>query len=256
MDANRKNTERFSDRVDNYIMYRPSYPSEIMPFLAETCGLKPTSVIADVGSGTGILTQLFLDNGNSVYGVEPNTEMREAAERLLEGYPTFKSIAGQAENTSLSTDSVDFIIAGQAFHWFEPSQTRSEFARILHPAGWIVLVWNQREIDSTPFLQAYEQILKTYAKEYEVVNHMNVGEDAIGEFYQPGHFQVASFDNFQAFDFDGLKGRLLSCSYAPNEDQAEYLPMMDALREIFEQYKSNGKVRFEYATKVYHGRLS
>ena len=249
-------TERFSDRVDNYIKYRPSYPPAIVSFLAENCGLKPTSMIADVGSGTGILTQLFLDNGNLVYGVEPNTQMRKAAEQLLEGYPSFKSVAGQAENTTLAPHSVDFIVAGQAFHWFEPSQTKPEFARILHPDGWIVLIWNERQIDSFPFMQAYEQMLKTYAQDYDEVNHTNIGKNTIGEFYTPGHFQVASFENFQEFDFDGLKGRLLSCSYAPNEDHPEHLPMMNNLREIFKQFEANGKVRFEYATQVYHGQLS
>lgn len=252
----KKPTERFSDRVDNYIKYRPGYPRAIAPFLAETCGLKSTSIIADVGSGTGILTKLFLDNGNVVFGVEPNTEMRTAAERLLGNYPAFKSIPGQAENTTLSPCSIDFIVAGQAFHWFEPSQTRTEFARILHPAGWIVLIWNKWQTDSSPFLQAYEQVLKTYSKDYEVVNHTNVGEKTIGDFYQPEPFQVASFDNFQEFDFNGLKGRLLSCSYAPNEEQPEYLPMMKALKGIFEQFESNGKVRFEYSTKVYYGHIS
>ena len=250
-----KSTERFSDRVDNYIKYRPSYPPAIVSFLAETCELTPASMIADVGSGTGILTQLFLDNGNSVYGVEPNTQMREAAEQLLQGYPNFTSVAGQAENTTLLPHSVDFILAGQAFHWFELSQTKPEFARILHPAGWIVLVWNERQLVS-PFMQAYEQMLTTYAKEYAVVNHTNVGETTIGEFYNPGRFQMTSFENFQEFDFEGLKGRLLSCSYAPKEDQPEYLPMMNALREIFERHESDGKVRFEYATQVYHGQLA
>ncbi|MDJ0704898.1 MAG: class I SAM-dependent methyltransferase [Leptolyngbyaceae cyanobacterium MO_188.B28] len=252
----KKVTERFSDRVDNYIKYRPGYPPAIAPFLTDTCGLTPASTIVDVGSGTGILTQLFLDNGNAVFGVEPNTNMREAAEQLLAGYSGFKSIVGQAENTTLANHSVDFVIAGQAFHWFNPSQARAEFARILSPDGWVVLIWNERKIDSTPFLQAYEHLLKTYAKEYEVVNHMNVGEQAVREFYQPGTVQIESFDNFQTFDFEGVKGRLLSCSYAPNQDQSEYLPMMNTLNQIFEQYESNGKVIFEYDTKVYYGQLS
>jgi len=163
-------TKRFSSRVENYIKYRPDYPPDILELLKGMCGLSGDSVIADIGSGTGILTELFLRNGNEVFGVEPNREMREAAERLLGKYPNFKSISGRAESTTLKVGSVDFITASQAFHWFDRKKARREFLRIIKPGGWTVLIWNERELVS-PFARAYEHLLRTYATDYEEVNH-------------------------------------------------------------------------------------
>src|SRR5581483_9144642 len=155
-------TQRFSSRVDNYIRYRPGYPAEILALLKRECALKKESVIADIGSGTGLLSRMFLENGNVVYGVEPNSEMRKAGERLLASYSQFHSIAGTAESTTLPVRRVDFVTAAQAAHWFDRKKARAEFIRILKPGGWLVLVWNERCID-TPFLRDYEQLLLTYA---------------------------------------------------------------------------------------------
>src|SRR6266481_5895551 len=159
-------TQRFANRVENYLRYRPRYPREIVDLLKNECSLGPESVIADLGSGTGFLAEMFLANGNLVYGVEPNGEMREAGEGLLQDYPRFKSVNSLAEATGLAAQSVDFVTAGQAFHWFDRSKCRAEFKRILRPGGWVVLVWNDRRTDSTPFLRAYEQLLHTYATDY------------------------------------------------------------------------------------------
>jgi ubiquinone/menaquinone biosynthesis C-methylase UbiE len=147
-------TQRFSSRVDNYIRYRPGYPDAILDTLRDAYGLTPASIVADVGSGTGILTEMFLRHGNVVYGIEPNREMREAAERLLAGYDRFHSVAATAEDTTLGDDSVDLVTAGQAFHWFDPSKARAEFARVLKPGGWVALIWNERVV-TTPFLADY-----------------------------------------------------------------------------------------------------
>ena len=147
-------TRRFSSRVDNYVKYRPSYPPEVVELLAAECGLTPGALVADIGAGTGLLAELFLQNGYRVLGVEPNREMRQAGERLLGDYPHFTSIDGTAEVTTLADKSVDIITAGQAFHWFDREKARAEFARILRPGGWVALVWNERRVDATPFLAA------------------------------------------------------------------------------------------------------
>jgi SAM-dependent methyltransferase len=249
-------TERFSVRVDHYVKYRPGYPSEIIDLLTSNCGLHAQSLVADIGSGTGLLSRLFLDNGNKVYGVEPNAGMRDAAQRLLSHYPSFTSVSGTAEDTTLPGDSADFITAGQAFHWFKRLPAKREFSRLLRSHGRVVLVWNQRRVDSSIFLREYERILKTYSKDYSVVDHRNVGRDAITEFFSPRRFELARYDNHQDFDFEGLNGRLLSSSYAPSEDQPEYAPMIEELTRAFEQYQSNGTVRFEYDTMVYYGQFS
>lgn len=249
------NVERFSTRVENYVRYRPGYPAAVLGLLRDECGLAPASAVADVGSGTGILAELFLKNGNRVYGVEPNREMREAGERLLAAYPDFVSVDGRAEATTLADASVDFVTAGQAMHWFDREGARREFARILRPGGPVVVVWNERLTAGTPLLEAYERLLLTYGTDYREVSHKYAEESLIEPFYGPGRARLKTFPNRQVFDFDGLKGRLLSASYVPEPGHPNFLPMMRELAALFDEHQEAGRVFVEYETKVYYGRL-
>ena len=248
-------TERFSNRVENYIRFRPSYPQAVIEVLRRNCQLTETDAIADIGSGTGILAEMFLRNGNLVYGVEPNRQMREAGERLLKGYGRFQSINATAEETRLPSMSVDFVTAGQAFHWFDQAQARREFKRILKPEGWVVLVWNERREDSTPFAQEYERLLRSYGTDYEEVGHKRIDKEALRPFFGDD-FHSATFENSQSFDFEGLKGRLLSSSYAPVAGHPQHAPMLFELERIFDEHQVNGQVAFEYDTNIYYGHLS
>jgi ubiquinone/menaquinone biosynthesis C-methylase UbiE len=245
---------RFSSRVENYIKYRPRYPREVIKLLTAECGLTPSSIIADVGSGTGILSELFLRHGNTVYAVEPNREMRAAAERLLKDYANFTSIDGKAEATTLPSDSMDFVTAGQAFHWFDQEKARKEFVRILKLEGWVLLLWNERRLDSTPFLRAYEELFLKYGTDYERVRHENVYEN-IASFFAPGGFREATFENYQRVDFDGLEGRTLSASYTPEPGHPHYDQMLEELSSIFANEQKDGKVTIEYDTRLYYGQL-
>lgn len=249
-------TKRFSSRVDNYIKYRPSYPQALIDLLAAECGLSSDATIADIGSGTGILAELLLRRGYQVIGVEPNDEMRSAGDRLLQNYPRFTSVAGTAEATTLNDGSVDLITAGQAFHWFDPARFRAECVRILRPGGWIALIWNDRRLDSSPFLQAYERLLLTHGTDYTAVNHKQFDDESMKRFFGAGRFRKASFENVQTFDFEGVKGRLLSSSYVPEADHPSYQPMLDELQQIFGQHQTHGQVVFEYDTIVYYGPAS
>src|ERR1700731_1310179 len=177
-------TSRFSDRVENYVLYRPGYPRETLRTLETECGLMPGHVVADIASGTGIWTRMLLENGNRVFGVEPNLEMRRAGESLLAGFPKFASISGTAEATTLRDRSVDFVTAAQSAHWFHRARARREFLRILKPEGWLVLLWNERLTDSTRFLRDYEQLLLTYGTDYEEVRHERT-TDVLNEFFDP-----------------------------------------------------------------------
>ena len=210
-------TQRFSGRVENYTRYRPGYPGEVLHILHDEAGLSAASVVADVGSGTGISTKLFLDNGNVVYAVEPNREMREAAEASLGNYPSFHSVAATAEATTLPDAAVDFVVAGQAFHWFCVEEARREFRRILRPEGWAVLMWNSRRTDTTPFLRGYEALLAKFGTDYREVNHTNIGDDVLRSFFD-GTPEYRRLENVQVFDYAGLEGRLLSSSYVPSAD--------------------------------------
>lgn len=249
-----KPTERFTNRVANYIKYRPSYPSGILDLFRKEMNLKPSSVIADIGSGTGISAKMFLENGNVVYGVEPNQAMREAALEILKDFPKFKSVEGTSENTNLPDESVDFIVAAQAFHWFAGEPTRREFQRILKNEGFVALIWNERQLDSTQFLSEYEDFLNRFATDYNEVRHEHATPEIIGEFFQ-NEFYTATFYNAQTFDYEGLKGRLESSSYTPTEENSLYAPMIEELKRLFTEHEKNGKIDILYDTKIYYGQL-
>jgi len=247
-------TERFSDRVADYVRYRPGYPPELLECLRRNCVLRPQWVVADVGSGTGLLAKVFLENGNRVFGVEPNAAMRAAGDEFLRGFDQFTSQEGRAEATGLPVHSVNLITAGQAFHWFDRQRTRTEFERILKPGGWVVLVWNER-LTSTPFLADYEQLLHRYSPDYPKVDHRNVEEAALGEFFHPGRLRQDTFFMRQQFDWEGVRGRWLSSSYVPAAGQPGHDEMRGELKTIFSRYQQDGLVDWEYKTRVYYGRL-
>ncbi|HZQ70415.1 MAG TPA: class I SAM-dependent methyltransferase [Terriglobales bacterium] len=247
-------TQRFSSRVHDYVLYRPGYPKEVLDLLQSECGLTAQSLIADIASGTGIFTRMLLENGNRVFGVEPNDEMREAGENFLASYSNFTSVAGTAEATTLADHSVDFVTAAQAAHWFHRERARKEFVRILRPGGWTVLIWNERQTDTTPFLRAYEKLLLEFGTDYQEVRHERT-TDAIDSFFAPSPFEKRAFAMQQEFDYDGVKGRLLSSSYAPAAGHSGHEPMLHELRRIFDSYQENGRVAFDYNTRVYYGRL-
>jgi SAM-dependent methyltransferase len=242
--------------VDAYVKYRPSYPAELLETLRAHCGLTEHSVVADIGSGTGISTRLFLSHGNRVYGVEPNVDMRSAAEGLLSEYPEFVSKNGRAEATGLDPAAIDFVVAAQAFHWFDRDACRREFIRILRPGGWVVLLWNVRLSDTTAFLRAYELLLRQHAEDYASVNHKDVvSESSIAEFFRPGSFGAESFASHQTLDFEGLFGRAMSASYVPELGTPRHAAFAAELRAIFDAHAEDGRVRIEYATRLFWGRL-
>lgn len=250
-----ESTQRFSSRVENYLRYRPHYPAELITILQEKCGLQAGWKIADIGSGTGFSSEPFLKNGNTVYGVEPNGPMRDAAEILLKEYPLFISINGTAEETTLPDACVEMSVAGQAFHWFDRDKAKAEFHRILKPDGWVVLFWNMRSDEKSAFMKAYEQFLFDYVPEYARVRiHQSIGDEALRDFFAPSEMRTRTCENTQVFNFEELKGRLLSSSYSPEPGTPGHEPMVNALTQLFEHYQQDGVIRFDYETQVYIGR--
>jgi len=254
-DMSKAPTARFSDRVENYVRYRPGYPPEVIEALRTECGLRPEHVIADIAAGTGFFTRLLLENGNKVFAIEPNAEMREAGKQVLGEYEKVVFIGGTAEETTLEPASLDFVTAAQAAHWFDLKRTREEFVRILRPGGWCVLIWNERMTDSTPFLREYEQLLLDYATDYKEVRHERTTA-VIDEFFRPQKCKERVFDFVQRFGYEGVAGRLLSSSYVPLEGQPNHAPMMLELERIFSAYERSGVVEFEYKTRMFYARLS
>jgi SAM-dependent methyltransferase len=247
-------SERFSSRVDDYARYRPSYPPPALGLLAERCGLAAGAAVADIGSGTGILTELLLERGAELFAVEPNERMRAAAEARLRDHPRFHSVAGSAEATTLAPGSVDLLVAGQAFHWFEPQRARLEALRVLRPHGWAALLWNERPPEATAFLADYEALLKRYAPEYTRITASRADVGAMRGFLGAS-MELGTFANQQILDFEGLRGRLMSSSYAPEPGSADYEPMIGMLREVFARHERDGCVTMPYSTLVYFAPL-
>lgn len=246
-------TERFTDRVADYVKYRPGYPVQLMAFLHEACGVAPGARVADIGAGTGISSKMLLDAGHLVVAVEPNAAMREAAEAWLGDHPGFTSVAGTAEATTLANSSVALVTAAQAFHWFEPVTAKREFARILTPGGCVALFWNSRRLSGAPFLEHYEALLQRYGVDYVEVAERYADDAHMNQWFGHGRMRHAMFDNVQRLDFDGLLGRLMSSSYAPKAGHPNHQPMLTALRELFDQDACDGVVEFVYDTRVYVG---
>ena len=248
-------TKRFSKTVENYLTYRPGYPEQIIEFLNSQLGFSSKSIVADIGSGTGKLTSLFLRNENTTFAVEPNETMREAAEMLFKNFKNFISIDGTAENTKIADHSIDFIVAGQAFHWFEPKKTKVEFNRILKENGKVLLIWNKRIDEKSAFMKAYNDFLIEWATDYEATSLRKIDQNVLSNFYAPNQFRQKDFYHFQRFDLEGLKGRYLSCSYAFDKDHPKHEEAINVLSSIFERFQENGIVKMWYRTELYFGNI-
>jgi len=246
---------RFSDRVEHYIKYRPGYPrKELLVLLEKEIRLTPKMNIADIGSGTGISARIFLENGNTVYGIEPNEPMRKAAEGWLHEFPNFHSLHGSSEATNLPPHSIDLIVCAQAFHWFNPQLTKAEFLRIAHPDAYLCLIWNDRKRDA-PFQQDYESLIQQFAFDYNEISHRNITSERIQDFFAPAEFKEVILYNEQIFDLESLIGRIISSSYMPNRNSPEYNAMEKAIIALFEKHEKKGEVVFAYDTLVYIGRI-
>jgi ubiquinone/menaquinone biosynthesis C-methylase UbiE len=219
--------------------------------------LNKNSVITDIGSGTGKLTEIFLKNKNTVYGIEPNSAMRKGGEKVLKKYKNFISLNGSAENTGLPANSVDIIAAGQAFHWFRIKETKIEFRRILKKEGYAVLIWNDRVTDNPKkksFLGEYETLLIKFGTDFKKVRKNNIDNKTFNKFFK-NKYNLKKFYNYQIFDFKGLKGRLLSSSYIPTERGKLYNDMIEELKKLYFKYQNKGKVKFDYICEVYSGKI-
>jgi SAM-dependent methyltransferase len=248
-------TKRFTDRVSNYVKYRPGYPSEVLDFLREEGNLSEGSMIADVGSGTGIFTDLLLKQGYKVFAVEPNEAMQHAAVDQLGSNKNFTPVNGTAEATTLADSAVEMIVCAQAFHWFNSEKTRLEFKKILKEDGHAALIWNNREADTDEFSIAYESLLKQDSVDYNKVNHRNVKDIDFKSFFRDGQYKVVKYPNEQVFDEDGLLGRAFSSSYVPDENSVDGKKFKEVLTELFANYNKNGSVSFRYQTEVYFGQI-
>jgi SAM-dependent methyltransferase len=246
-------TSRFDDRADDYRRGRPGYPPALFDLLEECCGLGPGAVVADVGAGTGIFTELLLRRGARVLAVEPSAAMAAAAEKALGARAGFTSVRGRAEDTSLEASSVDLVTVAQALHWFEPRAARREFARILRPDGFVAAVWNARRREGSAFLLGYEALLERWGTDYAEVGRRRGEEDAARALFGEGAYQRRVLEHAQPLDRDALHARLLSSSYTPAADDPRRAPMLEDLDALFDVHRKDGTVTIEYATELFWG---
>ncbi len=246
----------FSQRVENYIKYRPGYPVEMLDILVKECGLTADWRVADVGSGTGLLLRLFLDFGCSVIGVEPNAEMRCAGDQILSGYPYFTSMPGSAESTGLEDKCVDLVSAGMALHWFDLPRARDEFRRILTPPGWIAVVWHRMLTGPELFMERYTSLVQKYSPGWTETQRRDQPGSSINlPGFFGGDYRRATFPTRQIVDWNGLSDRTLSIAHAPQPGDSNYQSMFDELGEIFIRHEVKDHVTLEYETELYYGRL-
>lgn len=249
-------TERFSDRAAVYTRGRPSYPDSLVAHLQAEGALRAGAVVVDIGVGTGLSSEPFLRAGCSVIGVEPNAAMRAVGDQRLASYERYLSVGGSAEETTLAAGSAHLVIAGQAFHWFDPPRAGAEARRILQPDGWAALIWNDRPPVGTPFLEAYEAFLLQWGVDYEKVTHRHVDEDAIQRFFAPTTPRVAYFDNPRRLDREDLFALVGSASYMPAPGHARHAGMSAALGQLFDRLAADGSVEIRYRTRMHYGRLT
>ncbi len=251
-------TTRFTDRVDDYVKYRPAYPGQVFEALAARLPPPASVTVADIGAGTGISAKPLLEMGFTVYAVEPNAAMRAAAERQLSGFGRFHSVAGTAEVTTLPDRSVDAVLAAQAFHWFDVGKTKAEFRRILKSGGWVGLLWNDRDEAGSEFAVAYEGLLQEFGTDYDRVKASGlraIDRNRLADFFGPTDYELLTFANHQDLDFEALRGRVLSASYIPKPPNLRYPQLAEELAGIFSRHAAGGRVRINYTTRLYLGRL-
>jgi SAM-dependent methyltransferase len=248
----------YSRLVENYRLYRPSYPQGLVEWLKIECALLPDQIVADIGSGTGLLSELFLKNGYQVFAVEPNPEMRQAAEHDLCSYPLFHSIPATAEATTITDRSVHLVTVGNAFHWYNHDLARREFLRILIPHGWVVLIWNLERNNGSPFSTAFERFWQAYidpSARFTPIHERKL-PDYLTKFFGIDHLRQHSLDNYQVCDLNALIGLALSTLKSPGPDDPRYLEMLADLKAIFDRYQEDGTVTLEYDTAIVYGKLA
>ena len=249
-------TQRFSNRVADYVRYRPDYPAALMDWLHNEQAVDASWSVADIGAGTGISAKMFLDAGHRVVAVEPNAQMRAAAQAWLSDNPGFSAVDGSAEATNLDKASVDLVSVAQAFHWFDAKRIKHEWARILRRNGLVAVYWNSRRLSGTTFLEGYEKLLLDYGTDYSSVAERYADDASMRRWFGAGWRGMASFPHSQLLDFDALRGRLLSSSYAPRSGHPRHEPMLAALRALFDASARDGRISFGYDTRIFVGTMS
>jgi SAM-dependent methyltransferase len=241
----------YTDRAARYARYRWDYAAQAIDAIFSITGIGLTSCAADVGSGTGILTRHLVDRVRSVYAVEPDVSMRWWAEQALANAPTFNSVAGSAQTTTLPDRSVDLIVVGQALHWFDPLPSRQEFLRILIPGGWLAVLWNQ---GTDAALAQALSALCTPENGWDTSIPNQRREVKPFDFYF-GHaaYLQREFAAVKRETWEEFFGALCSDSHAPAETQPSFERLRNAAWQVFRAHSEDGFITVRYRTHLVLG---
>ncbi|MBI1290120.1 methyltransferase domain-containing protein [bacterium] len=246
-------TIRFSNRVDDYRRFRPTYPAAVIDLLKSRVAPRPDAQVADVGSGTGIFARLLLESGYRVVAIEPNRDMAAVATSELASFPGFRLLHAPAEELPLDTASVDLITVAQAFHWFDPERVRVEFLRVLKPGGLVALVWNERRRESE-FDCTFDDLLHRKGTDYTAVNPRVTGRAKMDLFWHNEDRDFYVFPNSQSLDREAFHGRVASASYTPAPGSPEFPAFHAEVDRLFDRFQQDGFVEIRYDCEVYIGR--
>ena len=244
----------FSSKVADYVASRPDYPSALFDTLAVICGLGAGATVADVGAGTGLLTRGLLQRGYRVIAVEPNREMRAAADHLLNGIEGYRSLDGSAEAMPLESDSIDLVTVALAFHWFDVERARAEFLRILTPQGQVAIIWNDRVFED-PLHVAFDELADKFggAKRAAIVAHEKDRAD-VSRFLGNTQLQEFCWPHAHRLGENEFLALVFSRSYIPERGTQKGQDVADRAREIFDRFATNGAVEIRYQTIAIVGR--
>lgn len=245
------NTKKFTEKAGKYATSRPSYPIKLIKSFFDYFNFDTSLIVADIGSGTGILTKQLLNEGYKVYAVEPNDNMRAAAEKDLSNFKNFISVNATAENTTLQNSCVDFITVAQAFHWFDTNKFKAECKRILKPNGKVFLIWNSRD-NNSPINKELFAINKQYCKDFTGFSGGTQNNDEKIKVFFDNYYQVQQFENHIIYDKENFINRALSSSYSLNSNDKNYSDYVKALNLLFDKYAENGFVKVANITKMYY----
>lgn len=248
-----KNSEKFTGKAQYYEVGRPSYAHELVDCFYSRYGLTPNSVIADIGSGTGKLTKQLLQRGSYVIAVEPNSDMRNIAQKALQQYDTLQIVNGSDAATTLDDESVNAITVAQAFHWFDALAFQKECARILKEGGYVFLIWNMRDIEAPINKETY-YIFKKYCPNFYGFSGGVQDEDSRISTFFNNQFVVEKFPNPLYYSKETFLQRCLSASYSLNSDDAQYEAYLNDLTELFDRFAQEDVVEVPNNSVAYIGR--
>ena len=250
-----KDSKKFySGKQDDYSKYRPTYPIELFDFLSKEYNIKNKELV-ELGAGTGIFSKIVSSYCQKLYYVEPNADMINKGKDFCKDCSNIEFINKSAESTELPEKSVDMILAVQSFHWFDKTNVKKEVNRILKPNGDFAIIWNDWEADNNTFGKEYFSYISTWNNKLTGKKYQHKNVDDRKNFFQNGKYKTYTFSHSKNYTLNMVIGLSKSLSYAPKEGDEYYNEFIEGIIDIFNKYKKDDIVRFDFNTEMYIGKI-